>query len=162
MKNTPGPACSPLPPSLDCILTLLPQQPSAEDAHVHAQTHSRAQTHIRKHPTRSYTKQAFILSDASLLLMFLHLCVRVCVLVFPLLSGLKTTELSRPLPLPPSLSLPLSPCLFFPLSAVVRERQAQPFLQIPARQTARRRSACPRNGARPAFGTFKSELLDVA
>ncbi|TWW61609.1 Forkhead box protein P4 [Takifugu flavidus] len=48
-----GPVCSPssLLPPLDCILTLLPQQPSAEDTHVHAETHSHAQAHIHKHPT---------------------------------------------------------------------------------------------------------------
>lgn len=140
-------------PPLDCILTLLPQQPSAEDTHVHAETHT-----VMHKRTYANTRPEVIQSGPlfrQTLLMFLHLCVRVCMLVFPLLSGLKTTELH--LPLPPSFSLPLSLGFIFPPSAVVRERQAQPFLQIPGPHLTQ--TACRR---RTPELVPRSELLNVS
>ena len=62
------------PPFPDCILTLLPQQPSAEDTHTRVYKCAHINTKLVAH-----TKQVFILSDVSMLSMFLHLCVCVCV-----------------------------------------------------------------------------------
>lgn len=110
-------------------------------SNLHPRTHTATHkcTHINIKPV-AHTKQVFILSDVTLLSMFLHLCVCICVcrcmcmcvctLVFPLLSGLPTTNI--PPSLFPSFSLPLSLYFFFLLPAVDHEIQAQPFLQIPA------------------------------
>lgn len=70
------------PPSHDCILTLLPQQPSAEDTHTETHTATHKCTHLNTKPV-AHTKQVFILLDVSMLSMFLHLCVCVyrCVYV---------------------------------------------------------------------------------
>lgn len=89
--------------------------------HTHTHTATHKCTRINTKPV-AHTKQVFILSDVSLLSMFLHLCVCICecvcvrTLVFPLLSGLPTTNI--PPSLFPSFSLPLPHCTsfsFYPL-----------------------------------------------
>lgn len=131
-----SPSSLPLTASSPCFLSN-PQLKTHTCTQRHTVMHKRTYTN-----TRPEVIQSRPLFRRTRLLMFLHLCVRVCMLVFPLSSGLKTTELH--LPLPPSFSLPLSLGFIFPPSAVVRERQAQPFLQIPGphlTQTACGRSA---------------------
>lgn len=97
----------PLTASSPCFLSNLHPR-----THTHTAMHKC--TYINTKPV-AHTKQVFILSDVSLLSMFLHLCVYMCVrtLVFPLLSGLPTTNI--PPSLFPSFSLPLSPCTSFSL-----------------------------------------------
>lgn len=85
-------------------------------------------THKNTKPV-AHTKQVFILSDMSLLSMFLHLCVcaHTGISSVERVTNHKHTSLS--------LSIFFSSCLslyfFFLLSTVDHERQTQPFLQIP-------------------------------
>lgn len=72
------------PPSHDCILTLLPQQPSAEDTHTHRDTHCHAQMHTFKHQTcSSYKAGLYSLGRVYALYVFAPVCVCVyrCVYV---------------------------------------------------------------------------------
>lgn len=103
------------PPSHDCILTLLPQQPSAEDTHTHRDTHCHAQMHTFKHQTcSSYKAGLYSLGRVYALYVFAPVCVYIGVcmcawtLVFPLSSGLPTTNIAPSLF--PSFSLPLFCC----------------------------------------------------
>lgn len=115
MKNTQGPSllsCFPSPSSPDCILTLLPQQPSAEDTHTHIRAQMHTGTHINTKPV-AHTKQVFILSDVSALYVFAPVCVyiHVCVCAhwyFLSLAGYQ-----------PQTYLPLSFHLFLFLSLTV-------------------------------------------
>lgn len=102
----------PMTASSPCFLSNL--QPRT---HTHTETHTATHkcTHLNTKPV-AHTKQVFILLDVSMLSMFLHLCVCVYIgvcmcawtLVFPLSSGLPTTNIAPSLF--PSFSLPLFCC----------------------------------------------------
>lgn len=104
----------------------------------HTHTHTSAMhkcTYINTKPV-AHTKQVFILSDVSLLSMFLHLCVCICVYVcvHAGISSLERVTNHKHTSFSLSIFFSSSPSLYFfsPLSAVDHERKAQPFLQIPA------------------------------
>lgn len=149
MKNTPGSsACSALPPpSLDCILTLLPQQPSAEDAHVHAQTHSHAQTHIYKHPTcSSYKAGLYSVRRVSALNVF----APVCASAHAGISSLERVKNHRPIPPSPSIFFSSSltvllfpPCPLWPVKH--KHNLSSTSRPTPHTNVRRRSSSCVRN-----------------
>lgn len=79
MKNTQGPSLLSCFPS---SFSWLHPHPASSATFIRGHTHTAMHkcTHINTKPV-AHTKQVFILSDVSLLSMFLHLCVCMCVCV---------------------------------------------------------------------------------
>lgn len=140
MKNTRSPSLLSCPPSSFPWLHPHPASSATfSRGHTHRDTHRHAQMHTFKHQTcSSYKAGLYSLGRVYALYVFAPVCVYIGVcmcawtLVFPLSSGLPTTNIAPSLF--PSFSLPLFCCTNPPPPAPAtmdHERQAQPFLQIP-------------------------------